>query len=393
MKSKLFSIAAIAALVLSGCSSDGKGGHEPAPEPGETKSAFIKINTRASSNRSDENTASGTEAILYSALIYFLDSSSDPVIYDVRTVATSGGDITLSELEAGVVVAGVPASSTQVYIVGNYNSSDQNSAFAAFPTTAGRNFSDIQATMLDIQQVSYPRIGTGNVGDGSLITVMDGTGALVDFDTTPGGWTSAGTPTSGDFYAVISISPIVARIEIEEITYTGAFQSFTLEAIYINNYFADLPLSLDFTSGTLINNGSVVGRYDPANGSFAYDYYTTMYDAVDEGFTGTGSVTPTNGVWAYQVFSGTDEIPHIILRLSNVVDGSGATIADQYLTINGFLNGSTPLQTLDRNTVYRIANLTFSDDELELVPEPETINVYIQVTVEEWETVDVTPIV
>ncbi|MCD7969699.1 MAG: hypothetical protein LUF87_05040 [Alistipes sp.] len=388
LKSAVF----ISCLVLMACSSKEPG--DLTVKPGEGTTVYLKINTSPKS-RADEATATDTSAELYTAIVYFVNGEEDPLIYDVITAGPSGQDITISDLEEGYLVEDVNTAVTQVYVVGNYNSVDQENNGPSFPMNIGGRLSAVKAVVLDIQQVSYPAV-TGVTGIDRLVSVMDGQAALQTYGTYSDGWNGEATPAADDQYANVTISPIVARIEIEEIVYTGTFGSFTLDGIYINDYYQKAPLSLDMDGYAPMNNGSDVDAYDVDNSSFAYNYYTTMFDYLDTPAVITGgeaTFTPVNGVWAYQVFGDSSPVPHIILKLTDVTTSGGTDLEDQYLTITGFRMGGTDLTRFDRNTIYKISAIEFSDDDLDLFPEPETINVWVHVEVAEWETVNVTPII
>ncbi|MCD8185908.1 MAG: hypothetical protein LUD68_05480 [Rikenellaceae bacterium] len=391
MKKQLFYLSFLIAFVLSACdSSDSR-----IPEQGDTKSAFLSIRTSCNGttgSRSDEPSASNTTATLYDALIYFLDGSSDPLIYDVLTAAESGADLTLQQLEEGVVIDEISTQITQVYIAGNYNSADEFGRYPEFPQNIGQRLSAVKNVLLDIQQVSYPQIGDTPTGD-RLITVMDGQSALQEYTANDTGWTGTNTPEVGDMYANVTISPIVARIEIVEITYTGDL-NFTLEGIYMNNVYQELPLSLDLTNRAPMNNGSNTDNYDVTNdAAFKYADYSTLYDLVEDRAAGSTAFTPANGTWAYQVFGDSAPVPHIILKLTGVTTAAGGEVADQYLTVTGYRDGNTEITALERNTIYKIANLSFTDDNLTLLPEPEEVNVWVHVEIEPWRTVNVSPII
>lgn len=383
-----------AGLALAGCS-DNNGGKNGSEESENTQAVYLKIDTKKGSNlRSDEPTASDTAAELYTAVVYFVDGDTDPLVYDVLTAGPNGQDVTMAELEAGYLVEDVNSAVTQVYVVGNYNSVDQENNGPTFPTNIGIRLSTVKDVILDIQQVSYPAITGVVLPSDNLVTVMDGQATLQRYGSNSSGWNGDTPLESDDTYANVVISPIVSRIEIEQIVYTGDLTSFTLEGIYVNYFYQRVPLSLDM-NGYAPTNSTETGNYETTGGSFAYDYYTTLYDVLDEPAaiaSGTATFEPDNGVWAYQVFGGSNPVPHIILRLTDVVTNGGATAEDLYLTITGYSVGGSELMTFERNTIYKIASLPFSDDDLALTPEPDTVNISVHVEVKEWDTVNVTPI-
>ncbi|MCD8261274.1 MAG: hypothetical protein LUD15_07115, partial [Bacteroides sp.] len=382
------------AIIVAGCSE--KDPIEPV-NTGETKSVYLRINTEEQgSPRDDQPTQTGQKAPLVSAIIYFLNSDTDPLIYDVRTVGATG-NITMNDLSGGYEFEGVPSSVTQVYIVGNYNSSDQDGASAGFPTIIGERFSDVEDVILNIQQIAYGALSDGTQ-TGGLLTVMTGGEGLRLYGDNPANWTGTAPLTAEDLYANVTIAPINSRIEIVQFTYTGELQSFTLEGIYINNYYSDLPLSLDPTGYTVTNNGSDVTLYDRTDAdNYTYSYYTTLQDYVNSAqtaITGTRVIAPADGTWAYHVFGDSNPVPHIIVKFTDAVTSAGATIATPlYLTVRGFRNGNgAEIVSFEPNTIYKITDLAFTDSDLGIRPEEETINIWVNVEIETWQTVEVTPI-
>ncbi len=377
-------------LLLSACSDNSS--TSEVPDTKEGNSVFLKISSQQTGKtRSDEASATGTRAELLSALIYFLDGSSEPVIYATRTVGSAGEDLTVAQLEAGYLFEGIPSQVTQVYVVGNYNSS-YNGDSPVYPGV-GQTLQEVKNVVLNIQQVSFGTLVNGTRPSSTLITVMDGISQIQNYDSNPGGWNGDNTPDAGSQYADVIISPVVARIEIERITYEGNFMSFELEGIYINYYYATMPLGLDTDGFAVTNNGSNTDLYDRNSGDYAYEDYSTLDDPIRQNGTVGSVFTPSNGVWAYQVFGNSDPVPHIILKLTGVVDGDGNYVGDRYVTVTGFMNGNTPVTTFARNTIYKIEDLAFNDSDTSLIPEPDTINLWVHVSVAPWITVIVTPVI
>ncbi|MCC8133376.1 MAG: hypothetical protein LIP04_07200 [Tannerellaceae bacterium] len=294
MKLNIFSSVVLMAWLLGACSDSDIKPDDPFPE-GDHKTVYLRFNTSRQETRAVEATATGTAAPLLSAILYFMDSAADPLVYAVRTVGGTGADATVAQIEAGYEFTGIPSLVTQVYVVGNYNSADQDLTDAAFPIYDGTTFSVIQDVVLNIQQVAYPVLADGTTSS-VLLSVMDGQADLAEYGVGTNTWTGSNTPAAGDLYANVTLVPVNARIEIEEISYAGdLLASFTLEGIYINNYYPELPVSLTPGTNEPVNNGSDVTLYDRNNSAYAYSYYTTLEDEVDLDATvagGTAAITP-----------------------------------------------------------------------------------------------------
>ncbi|MCD8179309.1 MAG: hypothetical protein LUE98_18670 [Tannerellaceae bacterium] len=394
MKIRMIFSALCLAVLLGACSDKET---DTTPEGNSRKAIYLKL-SNGSGTKADEPTATGTSAPLLSAIIYFLDGSTNPVVEEVRTVGTDA-DITMAELEAGHEFMDIPSTVTQVYIVGNYNSSNMNGAAANFPISRGTLFSQVQAVTLQIEQVAYPRLADGTTA-GQLLTVMDGRDFVQNYGSVPEGWSGEEDLTATDMYADVTVAPLNARIEIVQITYTGtSYRSFTLEGIYINNYFDTMPVSLDpmtDASYAPVNNGSDQTKYDVNSANFAYTNFSTLYDNPDIPVTvtgGTASITPANGVWAYHVFGSSSPVPHIILKLTNLVNSDGDSVEGaRYVTVTGYIENGVEIGTFERNVIYKLANLAFTDADVSPVPEPEDVNLWVHVQVAPWETINVTPV-
>lgn len=394
MKS-IFSLIIIASLLFVACNDNND--HDSVSSK-ETQSVFLKFNPSTNS-RASESSASGQSAQLLSAVIYFLDNATDPVVYAIRTVGDyDDANATITELTDGVEFDGIPSSVTQIYIVGNFNSSDADDNTMEFPMASGVTLSTIQKTILNIQEMAYGRLNETDYNE--LLTILDGSADIVDYDSNPTGWTAGGgqsQPASGDYYAIVAISPINARIEIKQLAYTGTLTSFEVEGIYVNYYYADMPLSLlPSASGVaLTDNGSTTDNYDSTHSNFAYTNYSTLYDEVEESVIPVGNqatINPATEVWAYHVFGNQDPV-HIIIKFTDVIDADLNDLGNKYLTIKGFRDSTnTELTTLTRGNIYQIDTLEFSDDDLQVLPETENINIWVQVEVTPWTTVPVTPV-
>ncbi|MCC8173773.1 MAG: hypothetical protein LIO65_05140, partial [Odoribacter sp.] len=400
MKNKLISLFILLCVLFSACSDNKNGGLE---ENEGNQNVYLQMKSLISGqSRADEASQVGDAAPLLSALIYFMDNSADPVVYTTRTAGEYNSDITMTQLENGYEFLNIPSEVTQVYIVGNYNSSDASNATATFPTVRGTRKSAIEAVILNIQQVAHGTLANGSTS-GVILAVMDGTATVQTYPNAANPWEGTATLADGNRYASVTISPLVSRIEIDELTYTGSYNSFTVDGIFINYFYSQKPVSLSNASAdgaVMVNNSSNGDHYEEGNADFQYTYYQRLYDIIDDDVTpvGTGnaktvSITPTNGTWAYHVFGNSDPVPHIIIRLTNVVDGTGAALGTRYVTVRGYTASTGEVTTFVRNTIYRIANLAFTDEDISPIPEPEFMDLWVSVTVADWILINVSPII
>ncbi|MCD8261752.1 MAG: hypothetical protein LUD15_09890, partial [Bacteroides sp.] len=387
-------------LVFAACSNE-----EPVDMPGgngsgDTRKIYLKFNlTEQGRNaRSVEDTGSGTKAALLSAMIYFVDNSADPVVLATRKVDNfSGADATIAEISQGKQFTSIPENVKKVYVVGNYNSSDADGKAALFPELSGIKLSEVKATLLDIEQVVYGKLADGSNSD-ILLTILDGEDIVKEATAQD----ADEYIKEGDLYARIILLPANSRIEMEQMKYEGYMKSLVAEGIYINYYYNKMNFTLNPSGASLVNNGSDEGKYDTSNDAeFAYKN-SSMYDEVNATIT-TGSITvaPSSGVWAYHIFGNQAEnawndfpVPHMVIKFTDVTDSEDNNRGNRYITVKGFRDKQgNVIQSLQRGSLYKIESLTFDDSHLGVLPEEDTVDVWIVVDVKEWTTVPVSPII
>ncbi|MCD7930032.1 MAG: hypothetical protein LUH15_00900 [Tannerellaceae bacterium] len=64
----------------------------------------------------------------------------------------------------------------------------------------------------------------------------------------------------------------------------------------------------------------------------------------------------------------------------------------RYVTVTGYIENGVEIGTFERNVIYKLANLAFTDADVSPVPEPEDVNLWVHVQVAPWETINVTPV-
>uniref|UniRef100_S0DFU0 Major fimbrial subunit protein N-terminal domain-containing protein n=1 Tax=termite gut metagenome TaxID=433724 RepID=S0DFU0_9ZZZZ len=310
---------------------------------------------------------------------------------------TVGSDLITAD--GGTEITGVPASATKVVIVGNAPS-------ATYIT--GGNINDFTGINVD---------GLYDATNKGVAKV-----ALFGINTL--------TPVPGDdtkYTSNVQVAPVGARFEIGSIAgdydvapITSHIKSFTLEGIYINNYYP--TMSIDGSGlGAIVHNSTTVANY---NGAVAPSKYATLNGSLaDYGATIVGQGTaPYNAyapkatpaatdVWAYNVLAPDGgDVPHIVVRLSSVVvkttDSAGKKPGEagyvetlnnttyagtKFLTVrNIYVDGSsTPLASFQRGYVYRIVKLSFAQQHLTDKPETTTIDITVEAELMTWVPKDV----
>jgi hypothetical protein len=271
----------------------------------------------------------------------------------------------IESLKNGEEIKDVPANTTHVYILGNIEN--------LIPPVVGQSFSTVKDGVISISSETDIK-------------------NLILFGGTP-------IASVGDMReVVIGIAPLLARIEIGKITCAGtSIKSFTLEGIFINNFYTDLHL--DGRSNSLTNHGTDADKYLPPYVIGMFDYRKGGMNRAEASL-----ITPNEGeVWGYNVFApltfpGADKTtPHIVLRLKNIVtaDDSDYSFPNNpwFVTIKGFRNAAGIITKLHRSNVYRINEIHFTEVNIMAEPEMQAMDVEVEVSIIDWtsETMTIIP--
>ena len=200
------------------------------------------------------------------------------------------------------------------------------------------------------------------------------------------------------YTANVFLEPSVARVELGSIIAASDIASFSLEGIFVNNYYRHARINRTLLTDWVNNLPS-----DPHNnmtyadaqrfvrGSTTYPsaFSPALFDWYAGGLVATGtplSVSPddTDNVWSYQVFAtNSSRAPQLVIRLRNVrIEDWYHYLPDpQFLVVNLFYN--TEGDVLDGITaggVYRAPVVAFNrHDLIGVAPEPEP-SIHVHVT-------------
>jgi hypothetical protein len=272
----------------------------------------------------------------------------------------------------------------------------------------GTNISEVKEAMADVSDMN---ITTGDDA-GSVATVpLFGEGDIVP---------ASGTENGKDYNAAVSVTmnSVASRVQIrqisaattpteidEESSRTMTITGFTVEGIYINNYYEQMALGAQRVSeGDPVHNGTGVANYVSTSGIYFQSTGTgyNLADAVGAGDDGNVVALSGDGRgWVYNLFptpvSNASAVPHIVIRLSSVtvVDSSApdtpVTYNDQFLTIGSIRDAASKAEIVqfDRNYLYTLGNIEFSFANLSSIPEAQSIDVLVSVTMMKWNNRDV----
>ena len=341
-------LAALAAMALTSCMKDGGKG-DPARLTIKL-AGVVSSETRAVDGPA--LTAKGT-ITLTNGHIFIIDTGGAVTDNEPLNVtqASNGGQTFPRE---------VPVNS-RVFILGNIPSADQTAVAALTSLTAINAFpSDIAS------QSNYKKVVLSNSN-----------GAPADITV------SGATAT-----AEVSIKPVIARVELESIKSTTDITAFTVEGVYLDGYYPS------FTYG---------GSRDGAK--FTQGSSTTFTGIGDRGpWTATGTspdltAKPTDNAatadvvedrWAHNVAA--DALPMFIIHLTGVGNNASPSVTtsgDQYLTMSKYNGLGAGVTTFERGKIYRLSDLTFSTENLDVKPNASGLTLTATVEIDEW--VVVTP--
>ena len=241
---------------------------------------------------------------------------------------------------------------------------------------------------------------------------------------------------TNQYTASVTLTPIVARVELGQITcqnQNGAGQpavnaditSYKLSGVYMNNirqdvlmsglpYLVGAPIDIKSQSGWATNwatyfmsfntnfpyyvGGSPAGPADWVANAMV-NYCTpaasglTFYPDPTNGATNTDPGVTPKKAWAYQVCPSTTvpagspaDVPHLILKLTevNYLDNPFG-LPVRYVTVTKYKDGSNnPVLEFKRGNVYRIENLVFTHNEATNQPYEKNITVTATVSVAPW---------
>lgn len=357
-------------------------------------------------------------AVLGSGKLYFLNSSMTSIFQrqltptEITTLANTSATATSG---APVTISGVPSSAQYLYFMANI----KTDVGQVFPAVEGTTSADARLRLDRLQ---------GNAQNVPM-----------------SGLSPAFTMTSSNNYtATVEISPIVARVEVGQVTCQNAIigspvstdiTSYKLSGVFINNVnqyvrldatpYLNAPVNIVNQAGwstdyaTYFNNNVNFPHYAGGSPSApndwtanAYvDYCTpisaglSFYPDATNGATIVPPIATPKPAWAYQVCPSTvpasgqttpvGDIPHIILKLTEVQyvnNPLGPTTL--YVVVSKYKDSVTNNNILEfkRGNVYRIDNLVFNQTQATGKPYDSNISVTCSVTVKPWVINSINPV-
>lgn len=356
-------------------------------------------------------------AVIGSGEIFFIDNSGNNV-YKRELTVTEINNLANTSTTAGgkqIVITGVPNTATTLFFVANVMTTAHTTGFPAIEGTSAAD-ARLRIDKLQADPIHVPMSGQST------------------------SFVSTGTNL---YTASVTITPLVARVEVGQITCknqndpAGAISAditgYKLAGVFVNNvrpyvllagtpYLTGAPIDIKTQTGwnsgwaNYFNATNEVFPYfsggNPSapsdwvlNSMVTYCSPTTtalsFYPNVTNGATSTDPALTPKQAWAFQVCpsntvvtrSQAYDLPHLILKLTDVTykeDPFGLPV--KYVTITNYKTANDVAVTkFERGNVYRIINLTFTHNETTNQPYAENITVTATVSVAPWVINDIVP--
>lgn len=366
----------------------------------------LSIQQAASTKGVSDQKGDTEYAVIGSGKLYFIDGSGTSIYQRELTATEITALANTSTTNGGnnVTITGVPNTAKTLYFMANIK------------TTAGTTLPQVDGTTSADARLRIDKLQA----NATNVPMSGHSGQFVQ-------------STGNAYTASVVLTPIVARVELGQITCQNAvpatnndITAYKLSGVFINNihqsvlldgtpYLVGSPLDIKAQGGwtiswadffTSINTifpyyvggnpaaptdwvGNSMVTYCTPTGAAALSFYP---DSANGATSTDPGVTPQKA-WGYQIVPSVTvpvgtatDVPHIILKLTEVTytdNPLGQTT--QYVTVTKYkddLGNAVP--EFKRGNVYRIKNLTFTYNETTNQPYEENITVTATVTVAPW---------
>ena len=203
----------------------------------------------------------------------------DYSILPAEAILTDGANIYRGDLTraAGVNIESVPGSIVEVVMIGNY----QGTGVDALPTSGNAN--TISNRLLNVTS-QHDAWNVNMFGRSGLVRRTD---APAGYPYLTGTGLYSGTTDNPLYAALVHLSPTVARIELPSITGAGMISQFTVEGVFIDNYYRYARINDAIPATTLATDvpPSVVNRrfHDGNAAAFTLNAPNTSYTTAAHG--------------------------------------------------------------------------------------------------------------
>jgi hypothetical protein len=381
---KILLFAAAAAMVFTSCM-QGTVSEVPA---GQT-SIVVKIaNVQNAETRNVEGTGSAN-------VVAALTTDSRIYVYVLRADGTKehGEALTNAEATTGKTLkdGAFFSDESEVFVLANIPADITDAELAA-----AANLTDIKALSSAITYDNSVAVSKDNI---EYLTPP-----MANVDGVPA---TLGAATGGVATAAVRIAPVIARIELVQITggqsIVAGAGSFQVGGGSLANSYADYTMGGSYPAGATYNdNGNV--KFDTTPAGWFCDVPATALAC-----SALKKVVPATGkVWAYHA-AGNASAPIFIVKISGetayypmltedpvTYDTLNPTSIneDRYLSISSYTSSDADWTgEFKAGRIYKIADLPYNFNQLAETPNPDAVTIQVTVTVDQWVVVNLTPVI
>lgn len=207
--------------------------------------------------------------------------------------------------------------------------------------------------------------------------------------------------------ATVSLKAITARIEVGTVIPGEGVESVELVSIYINNFYAKHPQTEETFYGEdhalwkpTAGVGSNVGSKDPIGAITTPDFVPTVYKTLGSSDV---KLTADSKVYAFHVFAG--NIPHVIMLVKVELKENYYELDDDdqplkhkygYLTFSKFkIDATNYVEKMEGHNVYKMGvgtkGIPVNAKDITDKPEKGPYDLGVNIEIEDWNIVNVTP--
>jgi hypothetical protein len=347
---------------------------------GETKTLSFSI-TQGATPRA-ETPSQGAEYVVFNGGTLFFTTSTG-IIVKKYTIGDANADFLVTDATSttGITITNVPGTATGATLVGNTDLTVLQNGVGE----VGRQIQNVKAYAIGVAKQA-------NINNVNIVNLF--------------GESNTFNKVGNVYECTIDLNPTVARVELSDIKGNEDIASFTVEGIFIDEFYEKAQIGGAVIAGSFENfaNGQPgdADKFRPGNDG-KYEYYIALYDWYTTALvSATNIVRPTvdNTVWGYNLFANNSATPHIIIRLKDVyvnvrnaegvITGTKLHPASEddkpsFVTIRGFI-GVNKTTGFESGYVYTVdANSwAFGPGHVTEEPDMNAIDVKVTVTVAKW---------
>lgn len=355
------------------------------------KNVTIQISNGNMGTRSLESPVTAATVNLVKNALVIFTNGNDNTSTIVFAKPLTGSDLTqlMSSTNGnkGYTIK-VPTAATHVYVVLNSTTAITNLA------VVNKTIAELNAAVLQINDMNTKAEAADANSTGTI--TMYGKDILTADAVTAGFGPNA---QAADLYANVIVSPLVARVEVTNVTpKTGSqISSFTIDGVFIKKLHQ--TITLGSTAGSLVDYSNITAGAGQTLNTAYYTESDGTYSGTDKNMRNLISpITFTSSnIAGFQLAAAAT--PIMVLKLSNIKLTGNVNYGDDatkkyYIVIRGFKSNGTSVASLTANNVYKLDLSGENGIDVNNITEDVDViqkSVWVGVSITPWTVVNVTP--